>query len=250
MSYDFAWHARHGDMTESSARIVLETLKSAIDFNTVLDVGCGDGRWLKQCSALGVETILGIDGPWTNENRLVISADDIKIYDLARKFDLHQRFDLAISLEVAEHLAPETSEQFVANLVAHSDFVLFGAAIPYQGGFRHINEKWQSDWARLFDLQGYQAFDLLRYKLWDNGGVHFWYKQNMLTYISRERSDLINLATSYIEAGGISELPIDIVHPERYEAIASYNQIAFRPLLKKLPKQAISKIGHILLGRN
>lgn len=246
MTYNFDWHVRHGDLTDSSARIMLETLKGVFDFKTVLDVGCGDGRWLKQCSALGVEAFIGVDGPWTDGRRLLISADKIKIHDLANRFDLNRRFDLAISVEVAEHVAPEHSEQFIANLVAHSDCVLFGAAIPYQGGFRHINERWQSSWAEIFERQGYRVFDLLRSTLWTNTSIHVWYKQNTLTYINRKRNDLIESATNYLAAKGISELPMDIVHPEKYEAVASYDQIAFKPLLRKLPGRAIDKLRSIV----
>jgi hypothetical protein len=41
-------------------------------------------------------------------------------------------------------------------------------------------------------------------------------------------------------------LPIDIVHPEKYEALASYNQIAFEPLLRKLPSRIVSKVSSML----
>jgi SAM-dependent methyltransferase len=250
MTYDFEWHARHGDRTDTSAKIILEILKGVFDFKSVLDVGCGDGRWLRQCAALGVETCIGVDGPWTDKRRLLVSTDSIAIHNLVGRFDLHRRFDLAVSLEVAEHIAPEHSEQFIANLVAHSDWVLFGAAIPYQGGFRHINERWQSYWAGIFDGHGYQVFDLLRNIIWTNTSIHFWYKQNMLTYVNRNRSDLIATVASYIATKGISQLPVDVVHPEKYEAVASYDQIAFRPLLKKLPSRAIHKARSIVTRKN
>lgn len=250
MTYNFEWHARHGDRTDASATIILEILKSVFDFKTVLDVGCGDGRWLKQCAALGVETCIGVDGPWTDVRRVLIPTDSLVIRDLSTRFDLHRRFDLAISLEVAEHIAPEHSEQFIANLVAHSDCVLFGAAIPYQGGFRHINERWQSFWAGIFDRQGYQVFDLLRNTIWTNNSIHFWYKQNMLTYVNRNRGDLIEKVAAYTAAKDISELPIDIVHPEKYEALASYDQIAFKQLLRKLPGRLVDKAGTILMRKN
>ena len=60
------------------------------------------------------------------------------------------RFDLAISLEVAEHLAPQRSESLVRDLCALADVVLFAAAVPFQGGAGHVNERWQSWWAQRF----------------------------------------------------------------------------------------------------
>ena len=47
----------------------------------------------------------------------------------------------------------------------------------------------------------------------------------------------------------ICQLPIDIVHPEKYESIASYDQIAFRPLLRRLPERAVAKAKEILGGK-
>jgi hypothetical protein len=41
-------------------------------------------------------------------------------------------------------------------------------------------------------------------------------------------------------------LPIDVIHPEKYEAAASYSQIAFLPLMKNLPRQSIQKLSSIL----
>lgn len=242
MTYDFEWHAMHGDRTEASAKIVLQELKTVFDYQSILDIGCGDGRWLKQALSGGVTTIAGVDGPWTDVKSMMIPVDCLYIRDFSKTYDLGRRFDVAICLEVAEHVAPEHAEQFVASLAARSDCVLFGAAIPYQGGFRHINERWQSYWAKLFAAEGYQVFDLFRERLWANDRVHFWYKQNMLLYIKETRGDLIEAARNYLERERLSQLPIDIVHPEKYEAVASYSQIAFRPLLRRLPGQALRKV--------
>ena len=70
-----------------------------------------------------------------------------------------------------------------------------------------------------------------------------WYRQNMLLYVRRERHDLTSRITSHLSLNHIPEMPIDVVHPERYEAIASYSQIAFRPLMRKLPKLAAKKLA-------
>lgn len=248
VAYQFSWHARHGAMTDSSARVVMEQLASFLPLRSVLDVGCGDGRWLRRCSALQVDTTLGVDGAWTRRDALCIDEDRVVVRDLEQPFDLGRRFDLVISLEVAEHLPPAAAETFVANLVAHGDCVLFGAAIPFQGGFRHVNERWQSYWAGLFDRHELQVFDVCRARLWSRTDVHFWYKQNMLLFVSRRRPDLLQAVCAHIERERIQQLPLDIVHPDKYAAIASYRQIAFKPLLRELPMQAITKARSLLTG--
>jgi SAM-dependent methyltransferase len=244
--YDFEWHKSHGDQTSISAYVIVPRLKSIVEVDSVLDVGCGDGRWLACFQSCGVSTICGVDGEWTDQTRLLIPRHTFEVQDLSKPFDLSRRFDLVMSLEVAEHVASECSRQFIENLTKHGDMVLFGAAIPFQGGFRHINEQWQSYWARLFDSKGYQCFDPLRSQIWEREDVSVWYRQNMLLYVKRERHDLVSRVVNYLDSNSVSEMPIDVVHPERYEAIASYSQIAFRPLMRKLPKLTATKLWDVI----
>lgn len=247
--YDFSWHKHHGDMTSASAVKTLTRLREIAPFASVLDVGCGDGRWLAASMSLGVNDIQGVDGPWTDLADMMIPGETVRIHNLSDSFSLERTFDLAMSMEVAEHVAPSSADRFVANLTRHSDFVLFGAAIPHQGGFRHINEQWQSYWRDRFAGQGYVAFDPLRRALWDEPDVHYWYKQNMLVYVRESRADLIASMKDYLIRREIAELPINIVHPDKYAAIASYDEIAFKPLMRKLPARAASKIANILTRR-
>ena len=156
---------------------------------------------------------------------------------------------MAISLEVAEHVDKKFSEVFVDNLVRHSDVVLFSAAIPFQGGFRHINEQWQSYWANLFEDRGFLNYDLFRNQIWNDNDIHFWYKQNMIMYINSNNFDIISKVLNYIKEKAIQRLPLDIVHPELYEWTASYKKIAFRPLAKEFHKQFSKKITDTIMRK-
>ena len=247
--YSFQWHKDHGVKTTSSAETIIDILASFIEMNAVLDVGCGDGRWLSVCRTKGVSTISGVDGPWTDPTRLLIPVEAVAIKELSKPFGLEGRYDLAISLEVAEHVARQSSEIFVENLIRHSDVILFGAAIPYQAGFRHINEQWQSYWANLFRARGFVAYDPIRSQIWDNQNVHFWYRQNIILYVNVRNIEANDKVACYIRDNAIQQLPLDIVHPEKYEAVASYEQIAFKPLIKRLPLQTIRKFASVALLR-
>jgi SAM-dependent methyltransferase len=247
--YDFTWHDAHGAKTSASAKLVVPQLVRMLSVNSVLDVGCGDGRWLETFKAAGVKSVLGLDGPWNDKSKLSISAHEFVVHDLTRSIDLADRFDLAMSLEVAEHIGGEFADQFVNDLCGRSDVVLFGAAVPYQGGFRHINEIWQSAWAGKFRAAGFQVFDPFRAALWNRSDVHFWYKQNMLLYVRSARDDLVDKVESYMKAEAIETLPLDIIHPELYQQIASYSQIAFKPLLRQLPVQTARKVKQLLSGQ-
>ena len=99
-----------------------------------------------------------------------------------------RRYDLAISIEVAEHIEPGNAEEFVRLLTGLSDTVLFSAAIPGQGGTGHVNEQWPEYWAALFRASGYGAMDCLRTKIWDDAQIPFWYRQNCLIFAAQRRT--------------------------------------------------------------
>jgi len=91
---------------------------------------------------------------------------------------LNRKYDLAISLEVAEHLPEQFADLFVKTLILHSDIILFSAAIPGQGGQNHLNEQWPDYWIEKFSKHGYFFHDLIRPLIWNNKKVDYWYKQN------------------------------------------------------------------------
>jgi hypothetical protein len=63
-------------------------------------------------------------------------------WDLESPIRLERTFDLAISMEVAEHLSPGRAPSFVDDLTGLAAVVLFSTAIPGPGGIGHINEPW------------------------------------------------------------------------------------------------------------
>ena len=93
--------------------------------------------------------------------------------------------DLAICLEVAEHLTPAAGARLVKTLCSVAPVVLFSAAIPAQGGTNHINEQWQSHWADEFAAHGFDCFDPIRPEIWNDRDVFPWYRQNILLFVSR-----------------------------------------------------------------
>lgn len=205
---------RHQRTIHSANTILSVALESLPAIGSAVDVGCGVGTWLSVLRERGVETVQGIDGEWVDTSLLAIPAESFLKADLTQPLKIDRRFDLAISLEVAEHLPPECADDFVATLVRLSDFVLFSAAIPHQGGRNHLNEQWQSYWAERFAGHGFEAFDIIRGRVWNDAAIDTWYKQNTLLYVKRERApELRNL-------NGAASPPsmLSIVHPDLYSA--------------------------------
>ena len=114
-----------------------------------------------------------------------------------------------MSLEVAEHLPAEIAPAFVASMVAHGNAVLFSAAIPFQGGAGHVNERWPSYWADLFLVHGFVPVDVVRPAVWADEQVAFWYAQNTVLYVDRNHPRVDALRDR--DAHG--EHPLDVVHP-------------------------------------
>jgi hypothetical protein len=83
-----------------------------------------------------------------------------------------------VSLEVAEHLPPESAELFADNLSQSPPFAMLSAAIPGQGGLGRLNERWPSYWAALFEQYGSRVTGWLRWVVWDDERVEPWYRQN------------------------------------------------------------------------
>lgn len=202
------------ERTVYSARKTLSTLLPRIpEVNSAVDVGCGPGTWLKVLSELRnreVE-ILGIDGPWVSHDSLMISEDNFHSVDFSIETPpVNRKYDLAISLEVAEHLPPERAEEFIGFLATLSDFVLFSAAIPFQGGTGHFNERWQDYWADLFGRKGLLPVDLVRPLLWSDEKVRVHYKQNAILYAREKKIKEIKLP-SILDGRMLS-----LSHPECY----------------------------------
>jgi len=150
---------------------------------SVVDFGCGTGTWLAVFSRYGVREILGVDGPWIDHELLEIPSDRFVARDLSKPFYLDRQFDLVLSLEVAEHLPPESAHGFLDSLTRLGPIVLFSAAIPYQGGTGHLNEQWPEYWASLFERRGFNAVDCIRRRVWENPAVEWWYAQNAILLV-------------------------------------------------------------------
>jgi glycosyltransferase involved in cell wall biosynthesis/SAM-dependent methyltransferase len=178
---DFYQEKQQG--SQNSAREIVPLILDIIQPKSVIDVGCGTGTWLSVFKEFGINNCLGIDGYYVDKTQLLIPREEFLAWDLKQPIIIDQKFDLVVSLEVAEHLPPELAETFVNSLTKLGDVILFSAAIPFQGGIGHLNEQWLTYWLQHFNNQGYLVFDYLRNKIWDNNKVEFWYAQNIVIFI-------------------------------------------------------------------
>jgi SAM-dependent methyltransferase len=194
-----------------SAQVILPILFERYKPRSVVDIGCGLGTWLSVAKELGVAEIAGVEGAWLDRKLARVPASDITTADLEKPFKLGRRFDLAMTLEVAEHLSEEAAEGFVDSLTRHADVVLFSAAIPFQGGHHHVNERFPDYWRQLFAARGYAVIDLIRPRIWERSDILLWLRQNILVYA---RAALTADGGPF--AGMAATGPIALVHPDMY----------------------------------
>jgi len=145
---------------------------------------------------------------------LQIPQERFLSFDLKRPLIINRSFDLAVSLEVAEHLPEESAEPFVDSLVKLAPVVLFSAAIPLQVGKGHLNEQWPDYWADHFERGGYLVVDAIRKKIWQNDDVDYWYAQNILIFIKEDHLDNYPLIKKELENTG--KFQLSVVHPKMY----------------------------------
>lgn len=122
------------------------TLYAMFQPKSVIDWGCGTGIYLLPFQSRGA-TVLGIDGERT------AGADlhplDFECMDI-RQAILTPPFDLALCVEVGEHLEPEFADVLVGNVANSANHVFWTAALPGQTGSFHQNEQpwdyWREKW--------------------------------------------------------------------------------------------------------
>jgi SAM-dependent methyltransferase len=200
---DFYQHRRAH--TAHAASRILGALPPALPRATIADIGCGTGTWLAAALELGATSAFGIEGNWVTPSMLDDQRIDFAPQDLEHRFT-GPRVDLALSLEVAEHLSPARAESFVADLVALAPAILFSAAIPGQGGVGHLNEQWHSWWGRHFASHGYQAYDVIRPAIWTDEAIPAWYRQNAVLYLDAPTAQSLSLTPT-------DPALLDKVHP-------------------------------------
>lgn len=151
----------------------------------VVDVGCGTGALL---SALAERGVQGIGYEWSDAALMYCITRGLRVM----KFDLEQHnwlgdvYDVAICMEVAEHVDARHADACVKLLCQLAPVVVFSAAHPEQGGVGHVNEQPARYWIAKFKALGYLHEHTVSHawrEAWRNTGrVATWYWQNLMIF--------------------------------------------------------------------
>ena len=137
-----------------------------------LDVGCGTGAMVKLARQLGIKGH-GVD-------LLPNESEWVRQHDLSYPFDWGWQFDLVTSIEVAEHIQPESAETFCDTLAQHVKLggrLVLTAAIPGQVGYNHFNCQHPEYWREKLMARGLRYAQVETLKL-----VEMWTHTHMATH--------------------------------------------------------------------
>ena len=150
---------------------IADIMMSYFDPKSVVDFGCGCGFLLERLSQHGVSNILGIEGSekveafWKAElpgalRKNLVIADILNL-------DYTKEYDLAVCMEVAEHIEASHAADLVTIIArSSSKHIWFTAASPGQGGTGHVNLKPIHYWSNLFEeISDFKSDWELTYKI-------------------------------------------------------------------------------------
>lgn len=144
---------------------------------TAIDIGCGNGSYTKQLRDAGIDCI-GYDGsPLTSE----ISNGLCGVMDFSEPVELGE-FDLALSLEVGEHIPQQYEKTFIDNVCWLSEkYVILSWGVEGQAGVGHVNCRNNDYIISEMQKRGF-IFDAETSKLLRENSSFPWFKNTVMVF--------------------------------------------------------------------
>lgn len=150
--------------------------------SSVADYGCANGLYLQPFYKSQVK----IHGYEVSKDALdypVVPRYYLSLINETDVFVGERFFDLALCLEVMEHIPEQFAALAVYNLTSLTETIIFSAAQPGQGGNGHINCQHKDYWIDLFDkFKFYSDYDTANEILKEvKQGYHMgWFVNNLI----------------------------------------------------------------------
>lgn len=154
----------------------------------IIDVGCATGDLVRELSIRGFN-VEGIEG--SSHAKKYFETNTIYVHDLRvliNNLSLYKKFNLVMCIEVAEHIEPEYSDYFMANLdYLTNEKIFITAAKPGQQGHYHVNCQLPKYWIDKFKKYNFEYRDDMTYQIkkyfepWKRKkGLSFFYENSLI----------------------------------------------------------------------
>lgn len=151
---DNYYRKRQDDPWRSDAHSTSEALYLEFEPDSVIDFGCAIGGHLEWFHQRGTE-IHGVEGNSKAFDYALVPTSTLEQHDLRERYESETVRDLAICIEVAEHIPSKYSGRLVDSLTDAAETVFFTAAPPGQSGTHHVNLRPEEFWEKKFEKRGF-----------------------------------------------------------------------------------------------
>ncbi|MEM2293577.1 MAG: methyltransferase domain-containing protein [Candidatus Bathyarchaeia archaeon] len=169
---------------KSEVNKIVDVLYEEFRPDSVIDFGCSIGLYLLRFKEYGCK-VLGVEGSSFARKHSVIDPNLIILHDLRDPLILDRKYDMALCLEVAEHIHEFYENIFLDNICSAADVIVFSSAKPGSGGVHHVNEKPAAYWIVKFAERGFKPDYCLTEKIKEkiSGLKHIpWIRDNIIIF--------------------------------------------------------------------
>ncbi len=172
---------KYGQYFDKGLCDAVATLCEGHKFASLLDAGCGDGKYVHQLNNdLKGTLVQGYDG---NPSTIELTNNECKVQSLTTPFT--EFFDCIMSIEVGEKIPKNLEQNFINNISNNaSHMIIMSWGHPGQGGHAHQNERSQEEVAQEFTRRGWTLDGQASQRLRDScHRQHYWLKQNIQVFV-------------------------------------------------------------------
>jgi len=215
-------------------------------FDSIIDVGCGNGDLMRALQKHPHLRVSGIEHPRYQGSRWHEGLD-VKYHDLSNKYFVRQKYDIAICNEVAEHIDPEKLSLFVESLVNLSDIIILGASLFRQPGDGHIACKKASWWKNTFMQHNYEQLNIFRIIPDSCKNPCIW---DCFAYVNNEKMKELNNINQFKTNIGEIDIPSPAVIKSAAYTLLQLQEIINNQNKNMTAQQMVEYITKTLYGPN
>jgi SAM-dependent methyltransferase len=177
----------HHDAVANAPHLADAVLAEFPRARSLADIGCGTGGFAAEFQRRGLRVVgceySAIGRRWAGRAGVRVVPFDAA--DPVQGPLPDGPYDVAISLEVAEHVPAPLADVLIAFIAGASGAIVFTAAHPGQGGTGHVNEQPKVYWIEKFAARGFAHDDAAAGRiaaLLRERGVSNYLHQNMMVF--------------------------------------------------------------------